>query len=141
MKNKILQYLLILSLHFIVIQKANALEQFNFDVTNIEILENGKIFKGLNKGVIKTDDGLIIEADKFEYNKPLNIFKWLKKNNIEDKEMLRTFNCGVGFCLITNPKNLKKIKKFFSKEYKPYIIGKIIRGKEKVKLNGYIDWS
>ena len=73
MKNKILQYLLILSLHFIVIQKANALEQFNFDVTNIEILENGKIFKGLNKGVIKTD-GLIIEADEFEYNKPLNIF-------------------------------------------------------------------
>ena len=66
MKNKILQYLLILSLHFIVVQKTNALEQFNFDVTNIEILENGKIFKGLNKGIIKTDDGLIIEADEFE---------------------------------------------------------------------------
>ena len=30
--------------------------------------------------------------------------------------MLKTFNCGVGFCLITNKKNIKKIlKKFFQK--------------------------
>ena len=37
---------------------------------------------------------------------PLRIFKWLKKNNINDKEMLKTFNCGVGFCLIIKSKNL-----------------------------------
>ena len=55
--------------------------------------------------------------------------------------MLKTFNCGVGFCLIVNPKNLKKITKFFTKEFKPYVIGKIISGKNKVKLNGKIDWS
>ena len=47
--------------------------------------------------------------------------------------MLKTFNCGVGFCLIINPKNLKKIKKFFTKEFKPYVIGKIIM--VKIKLN------
>ena len=72
--------------------------------------------------------------------KTLKIFKWLKKNNITDKEMLKTFNCGVGFCLIINSKNIKKIEKYFSKEYKPYVIGKITTGKNKVKLNGYIDW-
>jgi len=55
--------------------------------------------------------------------------------------MLKTFNCGVGFCLIIKPQNLKKINKFFSKEFKPYVIGKIISGKNKVKLNGKIDWS
>ena len=33
-----------------------------------------------------------------------NIFKWLKSKNISDKEMLRTFNCGVGFCLIAKKK-------------------------------------
>ena len=27
--------------------------------------------------------------------------------------MLKTFNCGVGFCLIINPKNFKQISKFF----------------------------
>ena len=47
--------------------------------------------------------------------KTLKIFKWLKKNNITDKEMLKTFNCGVGFCLIINSKNIKKIQKYFRK--------------------------
>ena len=73
--------------------------------------------------------------------KPLKIFKWLKKNNISDKEMLKTFNCGVGFCLIIDPKKIKKINKYFSRKFKPYIIGKISSGKDKVKLNGHIDWS
>jgi phosphoribosylaminoimidazole (AIR) synthetase len=73
--------------------------------------------------------------------KPLKIFKWLKKNSISDKEMLKTFNCGVGFCLIVDPKNYKIIEKFFSKKFKPYIIGKISSGKNKVKLNGTIDWN
>ena len=72
--------------------------------------------------------------------KTLKIFKWLKKNNITDKEMLKTFNCGVGFCLIINSKNIKKIQKYFSKKHKPYVIGKITPGKNKVKLKGYIDW-
>ena len=72
--------------------------------------------------------------------KTLKIFKWLKKNGISDKEMLQTFNCGVGFCLIINPKNYKKIERYFSRGFKPYIIGKIIRGKDKVKLNGSVNW-
>ena len=69
------------------------------------------------------------------------IFKWLKKNNISDREMLKTFNCGVGFCLIINPKNFSKVKKFFTKMYQPYVIGKISKDKNKVKLNGSINWE
>ena len=72
--------------------------------------------------------------------KTLKIFKWLKANDINDKEMIKTFNCGVGFCLIINPKKLEEIKKFFSKKYKPYVIGQISKGKNKVRLNGAINW-
>ncbi len=78
-----------------------------------------------------------IDLNKIKTKK---IFQWIKKNGVNDKEMLKTFNCGVGFCLITNPKNLNKINKYFSKDYKPYIIGKISRGREKVILNGKINW-
>ena len=85
-------------------------------------------------------DGFSAEIDLNKV-KTKKIFKWLKQNNINDKEMLKTFNCGVGFCLIIKPQNLKKINKFFSKEFKPYVIGKITSGKNKVKLNGKIDWS
>ncbi len=71
---------------------------------------------------------------------PLKIFHWLKKNKIDDSEMLKTFNCGVGFCLIVKPSNLNKVKKIFSKNFKPYIIGKIVNGGKKVKLYGKINW-
>ena len=78
-----------------------------------------------------------IDLNKIKTSK---IFKWLKKNDISDEEMLRTFNCGVGFCLIINPKKFKEVKKYFTKQFKPYVIGKISRGKSKVKLNGSINW-
>ena len=54
--------------------------------------------------------------------------------------MLKTFNCGIGFCIIINPKNLNKVVKYFEKDFKPYIIGKISKGK-KIKLNGKINWT
>ncbi len=78
-----------------------------------------------------------IELNKI---RPLKIFRWLKKNKISDDEMIKTFNCGVGFCLIVDKKNLSKINSVFSNRYKPYIIGKISKGSNKVKLNGKIKW-
>ncbi len=84
-------------------------------------------------------DEMIAEIDLNQI-KTLNIFKWLKKNGISEKEMIKTFNCGVGFCLIINSKDLKKVTKYFSKNYKPYVIGKISTGNNKVKLNGSINW-
>ena len=68
------------------------------------------------------------------------IFKWLKKNNIKDSEMLKTFNCGVGFCLIVKKRNVEIIKKFFENKYKPYEIGYISREKNKVKTTGSLRW-
>ena len=90
------------------------------------------------KRVIPNGKVADIDLNKVKTKK---IFKWLKQNNIDDKEMLKTFNCGIGFCLIVKPKNLKKIITSFTKEFKPYVVGKIISGKNKVKLNGKIDWS
>ncbi len=72
--------------------------------------------------------------------KPSKIFKWLKKNGISEKEMLKTFNCGIGFCLIISPKNYNKVFKFFPKKFKPYLIGKINSGKKKAKLYEKINW-
>ena len=85
-------------------------------------------------------ENLVAEIDLAKIN-PSQIFKWLKKNNISDKEMLKTFNCGVGFCLIISPKKYKSVKKHFTKKFKPYIIGKISIGKNKVKLNGSVNWN
>ena len=80
---------------------------------------------------------LNIDLSKIKITK---IFKWLKKKNISDQEMMTTFNCGVGFCLIVHRKNITKIKKFFSKQFMPYEIGYISKNKKKVNLLNSLRW-
>ena len=70
----------------------------------------------------------------------LNVFKWIKSKNVSDFEMLTTFNCGVGFCIITNKKNINKIKKYFSKKYQPYEIGFISKDRKNFTTIGQLRW-
>ena len=100
-------------------------------------ITGGGIVDNLNRILASN---LNAEIDLLNIN-PLKIFHWLKSNNISEKEMLKTFNCGVGFCLVVSPKNLRQVIKYFSKRYRPYIIGKICNGKKQVKLNGKINWN
>ena len=48
-------------------------DQFTFDVTEIEILENGNKIIGKKRGSIETDNGIIFNADEFIYYKKLNL--------------------------------------------------------------------
>ena len=72
--------------------------------------------------------------------KTKNIFKWIKKNNVSDNEMLKTFNCGVGFCIIVDRKKIKKIKKMFSKNFTPYEIGSVSKKNNKYNITNKIKW-
>ncbi len=80
---------------------------------------------------------LCIDLSKIKITK---IFKWLKSKNISDKEMMKTFNCGVGFCIIVSKKNISKIKKNFSKNFMPYEIGVITKENKRIKLTNYLKW-
>ena len=76
-----------------------------------------EINRNMNRREInrKMNKNKSIEMNRRE--KPNKIIKWIKSNGVDDFEMLKTFNCGIGFCIITDKKNLKKIQKVFS-EYK-----------------------
>ena len=52
--------------------KAHGTEAFNFDITEIQILENGNKFIGSKRVTITSNDGILIKADQFEYDKNLN---------------------------------------------------------------------
>ena len=85
MKNNIYKYLILIFLYIFLPIKSYSLEQFNFDITNIEILENGNLFKGRDKGVITSENGIKINADSFEYNKIKNILNANGNVKIEDQ--------------------------------------------------------
>ena len=84
MKNKILFLILFISLQNLFFLTLNANEEFIFDVTEIEILEEGKVIKGLKKGKIKTDDGITIDSDSFLYDKRTNILEAYGNVKIKD---------------------------------------------------------
>ena len=86
MKNKFSIILLSIIIFFIT-YKAYSEEQFTFDVTEMFITDNGNKFKGTNKGIIKTNDGIVIDADEFEYDKILNILN--AKGNVKIKDNLK----------------------------------------------------
>ena len=93
----------------------------------------------LNNLIRVVPDKLCLNIDLSKI-KIKEIFKWLKKNNIKESEMLKTFNCGIGFCLIANKKNIRNIMKIFSKNYQPYQIGFVSKGKNKSRIFGKLKW-
>ncbi len=99
-------------------------------------ITGGGLFENIERSVPKN---LSINIDLSKI-KVKHIFKWLKKNNISDEEMLKTFNCGIGFCLIVKKNNITKIKKYFTKEYTPYEIGYISKDKKRFNLSKKIQW-
>jgi len=128
--------------------KINLIKPTKIYVKELNIINEKKLINGCAN---ITGGGLLnniirVIPDKFCLNIDLSkikikpIFKWIKKNNIKDSEMLKTFNCGVGFCLITNKKNINNIQKIFSKDYQPYQIGFISKEKSKVKTFGKLQW-
>ena len=59
----------------------------------------------------------------------LDIFKYMS-HHVEEEEMYRTFNMGVGMILVVDPKNVDSVLE----QSNGYIIGEIIKGKRKVSL-------
>ena len=89
MKNKLKIYISVLFCFFLLTKSVNANEPFIFNVTEIEVLEDGNQINGYNGGTATSKDGVIIFAKNFFYNKLTNILetsgnvKYLDKiNNI-----------------------------------------------------------
>ena len=98
-------------------------------------ITGGGLIENLLRSVPKSHS-ISIDLSKIKIG---NIFKWIKKNKISDSEMLNTYNCGIGFCIITSKKNIKRVKNFFEKKYQPYEIGNITNNK-KIRILGSLKW-
>ena len=142
MKNKFLTILLFLFLSKMFFFNVNSEEQFNFNVTEIEVLQNGDIIKGLKKGIVNTNDGIIITADTFVYEKLLNILTAKGNVEIEDTNRnLRIYSENVIYNknqeIITTNKNSKAIY-----EKNKFILAdsfKFIRNENILNANGNVE--
>lgn len=85
-------------------------------------------------------DGLCAKIDLSKLN-ILNLFKYIRNNgNISDEEMLRTFNCGVGFNVVVAPKDKNQVINHIKKFYDCYEIGTIEMCDRKIKFENRINW-
>tara|TARA_B100000963_G_scaffold127548_1_gene111337 strand:- start:95 stop:2530 length:2436 start_codon:yes stop_codon:yes gene_type:complete len=108
MKNKTLLIVLISLINFFLIKLTYAQDQFNFDVSEIEILEDGNKIIGSNRGKVLTGDGIIIEADNFIYIKNENVLN--ANGNVIIKDIINNYNI-----YSENIEYEKKYEKIFSK--------------------------
>ena len=65
-------------------------DQINFDVSEIEILDEGNRIIGKKRGTITTNDGITIEADEFDFDKIKNILN--AKGNIKIEDLNNDFS-------------------------------------------------
>ena len=68
-------------IHFIFITSIFANEVFNFNVTEVEIKDDGNRFLGKKGGIVTTEDGTIIKAKSFDYTKDTNVL--IASGNVE----------------------------------------------------------
>ena len=111
MKNKFKRsrFIFILLCFFLVFKNVNANEPFIFDVTEIEILENGNQIYGYKGGTVSSEDGSTITAENFYYNKLTNILE--TTGNVKYLDKLKNI-------IITSDKAI-----YFKNQEKIYTIG------------------
>jgi phosphoribosylformylglycinamidine cyclo-ligase len=101
-------------------------------------ITGGGIKENLNR-ILPKDLNAIIDVNKIRI---LHIFKTLKKfGNLQDNDMLRTFNMGVGISAVVKKDFVNAVKKHLAKfGVDSYEIGEIIKGRGKVILKGDLNW-
>ena len=112
---------------------------------------NMNLYRGCSHGCIYCDsrsncyhiDNFDVPKGKENALQILDIFKLLKKTaDISEKEMLRTFNLGVGLTVVCKKQYANDIIKHMKNhKINAYVIGNIIKGNKTVIVNGEFNWD
>ena len=101
-------------------------------VKGISHITGGGFYENIPRSI---PDGLCAEIEKSSV-KILPIFKLIKKTGgIPERDMFNTFNMGVGMSIVVAKEDGQKALDILSQNgEQAYIMGKIVRGGEKIKL-------
>lgn len=103
-----------------------------YDIKAIAHITGGGVIENITRVIPK---GLGIDIEKNSWEKPA-IFKIIENfNSIDERELHKSFNMGVGLVLIVDNEKAKEITKYInSTEENAYIIGKVVDTHEGVTL-------
>jgi phosphoribosylformylglycinamidine cyclo-ligase len=108
-----------------------------FEVRGMAHITGGGFYENIPRVLPK---GLGARIIKGTWKVP-KIFHLIATNGkVKDTEMLRTFNCGIGFVIIVRPKDadraIKALKTFGERAYEIGVVQKTKRGGERVEFEG-----
>jgi len=101
-------------------------------ISSMSHITGGGLIENLKRS-IPSDMCAEIISENFESD---DCFKWISKiGNISSLEMIKTFNCGIGFIIIINEKNEAEVNKFFKKNKIDFFDLGIVKKKYKSQIN------
>jgi phosphoribosylformylglycinamidine cyclo-ligase len=101
-------------------------------------ITGGGIGGNLNR-ILPEDLNAVIDLGKIRI---LPIFKVIREmGNVEDSDMMRIFNMGVGMTIVAKETAIEEIQKhLLAKGCDSYVIGEITKGEKKVVYRGRLRW-
>ena len=86
-------------------------------------------------------DGLCAEIDLSKI-RTLPVFSYIQgMGNVEEEEMLSTFNCGVGLVIVTSQEKKNAVMESVGKCYDCYEVGNIVPGQKSVAFCRRLKWE
>jgi len=107
-------------------------------ITGMAHITGGGIVENLNR-ILPLSLDAEIDLDTYQV---LPVFKTIKEvGNIDDNEMLRTYNMGVGLAMVARKESYRDVINHITSNNIPcYPIGTIIKGKKEVVLKGNLNY-
>ena len=104
----------------------------NIFIKGIAHITGGGLLENIPR-ILPEGLGVVIEKKSWPL---LPVFSCLQSiGDIEDTEMFRTFNMGIGMIMVLDKKSVQSVTKILRKYCKPYEIGQVVSGNKTVELS------
>jgi len=99
-------------------------------------ITGGGIAENLSR-VLPNNLGAVLSSKELDFEKNNSIYKWLNYEcKVDTKEMLKTFNCGIGMIIVVSKKDLEQTIALCKTIKQPVkYLGKITNSKKEVVFN------
>ena len=105
-----------------------------FEIKAMAHITGGGLIENIPR-ILSNDMSIELDKKSWKVNRIFSLIQ--KSGNIDDDEMYRVFNMGIGFIIIVDKNKASKILKILAKcHFKSQIIGKVVGGKRNVILHG-----